>query len=347
MKRFKKITAALILLVTLGIETVATEVCPNAVRNAIWKYQHKDYVGCIQDLEDYSKEDPSNAIAYYYTGIAYMNIGLKDKAIDAFDKVSTINSVPILSSYAIQASNCMKSNINPCVYKKYTESEIEQLVADPAGFFAKKEENPDQEVTPIASPEEITDIDRLIKGEYPDNIHPDANKVIQETRLIQEQERVNSELRQKIRTQQNTNKPAGETSEKPKTKSDASKNDKNNKLAVENLSDKEIADAVRTLSKAGYKFTSPAEVANNNNINPYKQMAAQYALNDDAAQMALMFGNNNNNNNSFDAMLPYLLMQEKNADGTSKQIDPELIKTMMMSRMMGDFDLGFDNNKNK
>ena len=339
MKRFKKIIAALIILTSLGIEVFAKEICTNEIRSAIWKYQHQDYIGCIQDLEDYSKEDPSNSIAYYYTGIAYMKLGIKDKAITAFQKVATINSVPILSSYAIQATNCMNNNITTCTYKKYSEAEIEKLVANPEEFFAKKAENPEKEIVPIASPEEITDIDRLINGQYPDNIHPDANKVIQETRLIQEQERVNSELRQKIRKQA-PQKPA-------QTKSDASQKT-DNKIAVsENLSDKEIADAVKTLSKAGYKFSSPDEIAANQNINPYKQMAAQYALNDDAAQMALMFGNNNNSNNSFDAMLPYLLMQEKNSDGTSKKMDPELIKTMMMSRMMGDFDLGFDNNKNK
>lgn len=76
-------------------------------------------------------------------------------------------------------------------------------------------------------------------------------------------------------------------------------------------------------------------------------MAEYYAMNGDAAQMAMMFGggNNYNRNNSFDMMLPYLLMQQqqKNPDGTQNKVDPELIKTMMMGQMMDNFNLGFDN----
>ncbi len=359
MKRIHKIIAVFAILLGFSIPAVAAAVyCPNAVRVAIKKYKAQDYVGCIQDLEDYSSSDPSNAIAYYYTGIAYMKIGLKDKAIESFQKVSMINTVPVLSSYAIQATNCMNNNVSPCTYKKYNKTEISEMVVDPAAFFAKKAE---EEANKANQPEEVpvedtTDIDKLIHGQYPGNIHPDANKTIQETRLIQEQERVNAELNQQNR---------GTRPKKAPAKSDAGSL-KTEKIALADVSDKEIADAVRTLNKAGYKFVAPKEQQNSSasdskvqtastndpNKDLYKQMATRFSLNDDAAEMALMFGNNNNNskNDSFNAMIPLLLMQEqqRNSDGNNTQqrkIDPELVKTMMMSQMMGDFDLGFEKEK--
>lgn len=360
MKNFKKILTAGAILTGLFLQVTASEICPYAVRVAINKYKHHDYVGCIQDLEEYSQNDPSNAIAFYYSGIAYMKVGMKDKAVEAFEKVASINSVPILSSYAIQATNCMNSNISPCVYKKYSKDEIEEMLVDPGAFFAKKESEPENKAEETVSID--SDIDKLIHGAYPENIHPDANKVIQETRLIQEQERVNAELNKKTRP--NGNK-----------KGDASSEMKNTtKVVKAEPTDKEIADAVRTLSKLGYTFAAPsrevggsvgtvasnektstpanntnnaANNANNNNFNPYKQMAEYYATNGDAAQMAMMFGggNNYNRNNSFDMMLPFLLMQQqqKNPDGTQNKVDPELIKTMMMGQMMDNFNLGFDN----
>lgn len=354
MKRLKTIFTISTILMGLFIQVTASELCPYAIRVAINKYKSHDYVGCIQDLEEYSENDPSNALAFYYSGIAYMKVGMKEKAVNAFEKVVSINSVPILSSYAIQATNCMNSDISPCKYKKYSKEDIEEMIVDPGAFFAKKEQEPENMAEEVVSVDE--EIDKLIKGVYPSNVHPDANKIIQETKLIQEQDRVNTELNKKTRI-------------KPNSKSDASSETKDLlKISKSNPSDKEIADAVRTLSRAGYTFSAPTkETTNttvavakqdknetnnanstNNNINPYKQMAEYYALNNDAAQMAMMFGNGNNYNrgNSFDMMLPMLLMQQqqKNPDGSTTQnkIDPELIKTMMMSQMMDRYNLGFD-----
>lgn len=347
MKRSKILLLATII-IGLGLQSFARDLCPQTVRAAINKYKAQDYIGCIQDLEEYSEKDPSNAVSYYYTGIAYMNLGLKDNAIDVFHKVSTINSVPILSSYAIQATNCMMNGITPCVYKKYSKEEIAELVQDPAGFFARKAAEP-EDATPVATFEETTDIDELIQGKYPENIHPDAQRVLQETKLLQEQDRVNSELNKRNRQQNNEKKTEFTVENSSKT-------------AFENVSDKEIANAVRVLSKAGYKFAAPEETrvassskstdSKENSINTarnlYKQMA--FSLNDEAMQMAMMFGGNTNrNNDSFNAMLPFLLMQEQESGNgqNGRKINPEIIKTMMMSQMMGDFSFGFDNDKDK
>lgn len=342
MKRMSKLIVTAAILLGMGVPVLADVSCPNAVRQAINKYKTQDYIGCIQDLEEYSQDDPTNSISYYYTGIAYMKIGMKEKAIESFSKVSALNSIPILSSYAIQASQCMITNQSPCVYKKYNATEIEEMILDPTAFFTREAEAPELEINRETVPlEALTDIDKLIQGVYPENIHPDANKTIQETRLIQEQEKVNSELKQRTRRKSSENQTSNASTDTEK---------------LANVSDKEIADAVRTLNKAGYKFVSPEDQSSNNqkNLNPYKQMADFYAFNQDAAEMAMMFGTNNNNrNNSFEQMLPYLLMQEQqvkngSSDNTQqRKMSPELIKTMMMSSMMNDFDFNFDRNNDR
>lgn len=327
--------------------------CPYQVKVAINKYKAKDYVGCIQSLDDFIEKDPSNAIAYYYKAIAYMKIGMKDEAIESFEKVSSINSVPVLSSYAVQATRCMNAGMTHCEYQKFSLEDINNLIADPEGFFEKKEHPENAEggeggengegaaEQPVVSPEEQSDIDMMIHGQYKKegNVHPEANKVIQDVKLQQEQERVNAELRQR-------SKPR-----RPQT-SDASEVVQGEKLALNDISDKEIADAVRTLSKAGYTFAAPDAKKDENKPNDYyKQMAEFYSLNKESQEMAMMFGGNNNrNNDSFNQMLPLLLMQEqqsKSGDGNGKKLDPELIKTMMMNSMMGDYDLGFDSKKDR
>jgi len=322
---------SIILTAILAMPVIADmPTCPKAVKAAINKYKKGDYVGCIQDLTEYSEEDPSNVVAYYYMGISYMKVGLKDNAIEALQKVSTINTVPRLSSYAIQATRCMQNNINPCEYKKYTDLQLDKLIKDPEGFFASLTGNTEQEKAPSESNAE-DDIEKLINGDYPSNIHPDANRVIQETRLIQEQERVNAELKKRLA---------------PKKSSKLT----NEKIASANPTDKEIADAVRTLSQAGYKFSAPAEQSKQsaeqnkeNSRQQYQNMAQQYALNDDYEQMAMLFGNNNKSRQNDDwAMLNFMLNQ-KNPDGTPVKMNPELVKTMMMSQMMNDYDFMNDN----
>jgi len=335
----KKILISIILTVILAIPAFATSVlCPPEVKGAISKYKNGDYIGCIQDLTDYTEDDPTNAIAYYYMGIAYMKVGLKDNAIDSLQKVSTINTVPKLSSYAIQATRCMQNDIDPCEYKNVPETQIDKLIKDPEGFFAALlEKNGEQEEVSENDIEE--DLKKLIHGDYPSNIHPDANRVIQETRLIQEQERVNSELKKKL----------GNTKKKSSTDTKTSE-----KIASANPSDKEIADAVRTLSKAGYKFSAPSseqtktstEQSKETSRQQYQNMAQQYALNDDWEQMAMMFGNNNRSRQNDDWAMLNFMMNQKNPDGTPVKMNPELVKTMMMSQMMGDYDF-MNNDKDK
>ena len=347
----KKVILSSVLLSVFAIPAIAEKavVCPTAVKASITKYKNGDYVGCIQDLQDYTEKDPSNAIAYYYIGISYMKLGLKDSATEALEKVSTINTVPRLSSFATQAVKCMQDNVQKCTYKNFSDSQIEKYLKDPAGFLQSlAEEKKEEQETPEIVDEDI-DIVRLIKGEYPSNIHPDANKTIQETRLLQEQERVNAEMQKKIQQKPQLNPLI-------KKKSSIDKNE-TVKISSAAPSDKEIADAVRTLSKAGYKFASPEDVKasdkqktnqNDEEIRQqYQNMAERYAVSDDMEQMAMLFGDNSRSKRNDDWAMLNFLMNQKNPDGSKAKMDPELVKTMMMNQMMGDYDFGFSDSKDK
>lgn len=197
------------------------------IRIAINKYKANNFVGCIQDLTAVTRKDPSNAVAYYYLGSSYMRIGNKDKASAAFDKVVSLNTAPILTSYSIQAQNCM-DNIGMCEYRKLTPDQINELRKDPKNYLTQLSAKEKAEATSDSFGEKA-EIDKLIKGRYPDNIHPDAKKVIIQTELMKEQQNINSPGNANFKTEAPTND--------------------------------EIAEAVKTLAKVGF---NPLQ---NNNAN--------------------------------------------------------------------------------
>ena len=147
------------------------------IKDAIAKYKDKNYIGCISDLKMYTDKDTSNAVAWYYLGNSYMNIAMQQEAYAAFDKVIALNTVPKLTSYSIQAELCMQNKDN-CNYKDFTYEEINQLKKDPMSFlhaYKAKQVLPKKDA-------ETEDIERLINGGYPQNIHPSALNFIQQER---------------------------------------------------------------------------------------------------------------------------------------------------------------------
>ena len=154
------------------------------IREAIKKYKAKNFAGCISDLKIYTSKDPSSAIAWYYLGNSYMNIAMLQDAYAAYDKVIALNTVPKLTSYAIQAELCMQNKEN-CQYKDFTKEEIKALKANPTGFLQAYKE---KQVAPQKDPRD-EEIEKLIKGGYPYNIHPKAKEFIdqEKTRIKQTQ----------------------------------------------------------------------------------------------------------------------------------------------------------------
>ncbi len=188
----KKILLALLIAAITGVFGIAARVNASdsdnkIINGAISKYKQKNYIGCISDLKEYTKKDKTSAVAWYYLGSSYMKIAMTDEANEAFEKTIELNTVPILTSYAIQAQMCMENN-EKCKYKDFTYDEIKKLKADPAAFMVeynqKKEEAPKKETD--------VEIDKLIKGAYSNNIHPSARDFIMQERAKMKQNEINS-----------------------------------------------------------------------------------------------------------------------------------------------------------
>lgn len=158
------------------------------IKQAIAKYKEKNYLGCISDLKIYTEADPENAVAWYYLGSSYMNIAMKDNANMAFDKVISLNTVPQLTSYSVQAQLCM-NDPTKCKYQNFNYEEIQKLKENPINFFNELlNAEPKVEI----KDEDIIEIDKLIDGAYSDNIHPEAKAFIDQERIKIQQSKMNA-----------------------------------------------------------------------------------------------------------------------------------------------------------
>lgn len=159
----------------------------HVIKDAIEKYKNKNYLGCISLLRMETEKDPSNTIAWYYLGNAYMNIAMKPDAHDAFDRVVMLNTVPKLTSYAIQAKLCMENN-QKCEYHEFTKDEISLLRQNPVAFLDTYFANLNNKQKSEAEIE----IEKLIQGGYHGRLHPDASEVILQERAKIDQSRANN-----------------------------------------------------------------------------------------------------------------------------------------------------------
>jgi tetratricopeptide (TPR) repeat protein len=72
-------------MITAGLTYAASPKPDSTVRNAIYKYKHGNYAGCIQSLENYVEKKPS-ALAYYYLGMSYTQSGKTEQATESYTK---------------------------------------------------------------------------------------------------------------------------------------------------------------------------------------------------------------------------------------------------------------------
>ncbi len=158
------------------------------IKGAISKYKNKNYLGCISDLRMYTEKDPSSAVAWYYLGNAYMNIAMKTDAHKAFDKVVQLNTVPKLTSYAIQAKICME-NPAKCDYQNFSYQEIVKLKADPVSFLEEYFANLNSGNRVDA---DTLEIEKLINGSYSNNMHPSVRDFIMQERAKMKQNEINA-----------------------------------------------------------------------------------------------------------------------------------------------------------
>jgi tetratricopeptide (TPR) repeat protein len=81
---------------------------PNAnIKSAISKYKTGNYSGCLQELFSLTKKDPSNAVAYYYMGMAYTHVNRETEAIAAYEKAIALNPNSYIADYAEKGRDCL------------------------------------------------------------------------------------------------------------------------------------------------------------------------------------------------------------------------------------------------
>ena len=116
----KKLVLGLTLLALISMPAVcfAQNVSDSVVRAMVQKYKAQNYLGCLQATQDIIKKNPSNIYAHYYQALSYVQLGKKDEALSAYEKVKALNSNKTIVTYAERGIACINT---PEECAKYTE----------------------------------------------------------------------------------------------------------------------------------------------------------------------------------------------------------------------------------
>lgn len=274
---------------------------------AIKKYKHGNYTGCLQDCQYIVKNNPSNAIAYYYMAMSYSHAGKKDEAINAYSKVLSLKTSQMLADYARTGKTCIESP-DKCSLDMSTK------------------------FTPVT--QELSDIDRFVSSPS-----LESNSVKQDLRqkhLNELKNEINSDKEMDSYEFNKLNQAEPEykvaqavlTSQESNVLQSSSMEDSVGN-AIKQPTNQDIANAIKTLNAAG--------------INPYPQSNNNQAA--DMAQINMLMGNNQSQpNNSMMNMLPYMLTQNKN--GENNNVSPQVMQAIIMNSMMSDFNYNLEDKNN-
>lgn len=81
----------------------------NDLSYAIQLYKQGNYSQCYAELEEFVAKDPSNAVAYYYLGMANAQIGKREDAITNYDRaISLTAGTNKLKYYAEKGKKCIE-----------------------------------------------------------------------------------------------------------------------------------------------------------------------------------------------------------------------------------------------
>ena len=107
--KLKKLFLGLVLLgfTAIQLASFADNVSDSTIRVLVNKYKAGNYIGCVQFSEEILKNNPTNIFALYYKGLAYSQLGKKEQAIEALEKVQTLNTNPQLTKYAKTGIACI------------------------------------------------------------------------------------------------------------------------------------------------------------------------------------------------------------------------------------------------
>ena len=109
--KLKKIILGLAALAFMAIQTAsfADQVPDSTIKSLVSKYKAQNYLGCIQASDKVIQKNPSNIFAYYYKGLSYYQLGKKDEAISAFEKVQALNSNKTIVEYSKKGIACLET----------------------------------------------------------------------------------------------------------------------------------------------------------------------------------------------------------------------------------------------
>ena len=80
------------------------------VMKGVKLYRAGNYTKCYEYMQNIVKQDPSNALAYYYLAISAAQVGRKEEAIDNYDKVITLSSLNSnIGRYANKGKVCIET----------------------------------------------------------------------------------------------------------------------------------------------------------------------------------------------------------------------------------------------
>ncbi len=265
-----------------------------ALRAGISFYKNRNYVSCINKMREVINKDRSNVLAYYYLGMSYAQTGRTTDAKTAYEKVISLNTDEKLTKRASLGVACLEPGKEG---KSNPLCRVNSKMDEDVNYLYKK--------NVFALPEPAKDIKQIELNVIKNTYGADVNNAVKYNKSD------NSDLNPMV---EKKNLVSDNTQAQP--------------------TDEEIANAVKTLARAGI---NPFQMQTTNlpfyGNQPYQQL---YKQNPELMQLQMMSGQNRNSNGSdFMAMMPYLLAQYSQNNNNENRIDPELMKTMMMNSMMG------------
>lgn len=265
---------------------------PNAtVTSALNKYKAGNYTGCLQELFSVTKKDPSNGLAYYYMAMAYTHLDLQNEAVEAYEKVISLNPNKYLAAYATKGRDCITGGPACMSADAALEGSEEDLPQD--------------------------DLDKFISEPYGSGMSSETDNAVKQKELTNIKETINKKENLEVEDLQ-------------RIKDFDSKNNNNQSyeddetVKIAQVSDEEILQAVKTLKDAG--LTLNVQSAEN----PYAQFS-QYQDPRMAEMSMLLGNNNNNNSNNMMNMLPILMSQTKKGENIDPRFMQAMMMNSMMS----------------
>ena len=370
----KRILLTLICLY-LSINTVyaAASTTNQELKAAIIKFKNGNYIGCMQDMQDITYKDPSNALAYYYLAISYVKVGDLQGATDAYNSVISLSTSPQLKAYAKEGLK--KLNPEPVVDSQTNTSlpgvpataDVASKNAQPQTIGQPPSQQLPQTQIPAAATAAVNAVAGAVSGSTTSGtVTKDIDLFMQQQRLNQIKDVLNQNkkldpsilertntygkktdnsvlidelIAENTSTKQETNAPVS-------TKTETEKLVHQSKTEVNQVASKPSADdvvkAMQVLKNAGFEYTKPQAQVQTASKPDSKMMEMMLMM----SQMgtANQFSGGGTNNNQMTSMMPLLMMSQ--GDDALKKMDPKVLQVMMSGMMSPDLSMFSGSDKN-